>query len=115
MIDLPNKKLLCPDEVAAFWRVSVSTIYRWVDLEIMDGTRRGGKEEEKMDRKEIILNHIPRCPCGSKVEEVERIQCGGPSQCDHGVMLWKYCPECGPNVKWFCIKCKTIMGHKQDI
>ena len=42
MTDLPDKKLLRPDEVAAFWRVSVSTIYRWIDLGIVNGEKKGG-------------------------------------------------------------------------
>jgi len=56
MIDLPNKKLLRPDEVAAFWRVSVSTIYRWIDIGVMPGVKKGGtvrieREEAKKSKK----------------------------------------------------------------
>jgi len=42
MADLPNKTLLRPDEVAAFWSVSVKTIYRWIDLGIMEAVKKGG-------------------------------------------------------------------------
>ena len=42
MTDLPDKKLLRPDEVAAFWRVSVKTVYRWVEMGIMPGVKKGG-------------------------------------------------------------------------
>jgi excisionase family DNA binding protein len=40
--DLPDKDLLRPDEVAKFWRVSVKTVYRWIDIGIMPGVKRGG-------------------------------------------------------------------------
>lgn len=39
---LPNKELLRPDEVAAFWRVNVKTIYRWVEMGVMPGKKKGG-------------------------------------------------------------------------
>jgi len=43
MNTLPDKKYLRPDEVAAFWSVSVKTIYRWVDMGIIDGVKiKGG-------------------------------------------------------------------------
>ena len=42
MTDLPAKQLLRPDEVAAFWSVSVKTIYRWIDLGILEGVKKGG-------------------------------------------------------------------------
>lgn len=42
MTDLPNKNLLRPDEVAAFWSVSVKTIYRWIDLGILEAVKKGG-------------------------------------------------------------------------
>ena len=42
MTDLPIKSLLRPDEVAAFWRVSVKTIYRWIDLGILEAVKKGG-------------------------------------------------------------------------
>jgi len=42
MEQIPPKKLLRPDEVAKFWRVSTSTIYRWIDLGIIPGVRLGG-------------------------------------------------------------------------
>lgn len=31
MSDLPEKTLLRPDEAAAFFRVSLRTLYRWID------------------------------------------------------------------------------------
>jgi len=40
--NLPDKELLRPDEVAKFWRVSVKTIYRWIDIGIMPGVKKGG-------------------------------------------------------------------------
>jgi len=40
--ELPKKELLRPDEVAAFWSVSVKTIYRWIDLGIIPGVKKGG-------------------------------------------------------------------------
>lgn len=40
--DLPNKSLLRPDEVAAFWSVSVKTIYRWIDMGILEAVKKGG-------------------------------------------------------------------------
>jgi excisionase family DNA binding protein len=42
MKSLPEKELLRPDEVAAFWSVSVKTIYRWIDLGIIPGVKKGG-------------------------------------------------------------------------
>ena len=39
---LPQKELLRPDEVAAFWSVSVKTIYRWIDLGILPAVKKGG-------------------------------------------------------------------------
>jgi excisionase family DNA binding protein len=42
MTDLPDKELLRPDEVARFWRVSVKTVYRWIDMGVMDGVKKGG-------------------------------------------------------------------------
>jgi excisionase family DNA binding protein len=42
MTTLPDKELLRPDEVAAFWRVSVKTVYRWIDMGVMDGVKKGG-------------------------------------------------------------------------
>jgi len=42
MPDLPDKSLLRPDEVAKFWSVSVKTIYRWIDLGILPGVKKGG-------------------------------------------------------------------------
>ena len=41
MTELPNKTFLRPDEVAAFWRVHVKTVYRWIDLGIMPAERKG--------------------------------------------------------------------------
>lgn len=40
--DLPDKDLLRPDEVAKFWRVSVKTVYRWIDMGVMPGVKKGG-------------------------------------------------------------------------
>ncbi len=37
--DLPEKTLLRPDEVAAFLRVSVKTVYRWVAKGLLDAVR----------------------------------------------------------------------------
>ena len=50
--NLPDKELLRPDEVAKFWRVSVKTVYRWIDMGVMPGVKKGGtvrvpKEEAK--------------------------------------------------------------------
>jgi excisionase family DNA binding protein len=42
MTDLPEKTLLRPDEVAAFWSVSVKTIYRWIDMGILEAVKKGG-------------------------------------------------------------------------
>jgi excisionase family DNA binding protein len=42
MKSLPEKELLRPDEVAKFWSVSVKTIYRWIDLGIIPGVKKGG-------------------------------------------------------------------------
>ena len=42
MTTLPEKSLLRPDEVAAFWSVSVKTIYRWIDLGILEAVKKGG-------------------------------------------------------------------------
>jgi len=42
MTHLPNKELLRVDEVAAFWRVSKKTVYRWIDLGIIPGEKKGG-------------------------------------------------------------------------
>lgn len=42
MNQLPEKELLRPDEVARFWSVSVKTIYRWIELGIIPGIKKGG-------------------------------------------------------------------------
>lgn len=42
MTELPNKSLLRPDEVAALWSVSVRTVYRWIDLGILEAVKKGG-------------------------------------------------------------------------
>jgi excisionase family DNA binding protein len=42
MTDLPTKSLLRPDEVAAFWSVSVKTIYRWIDIGVLEAVKKGG-------------------------------------------------------------------------
>jgi len=42
MKTLPEKELLRPEEVAAFWSVSVKTIYRWIDLGIIPAEKKGG-------------------------------------------------------------------------
>ena len=58
MTDLPDKKLLRPDEVAAFWRVSVKTVYRWVEMGVMDGVKKGGTlriEREEAEKGEKVM------------------------------------------------------------
>lgn len=40
-IDLPKKTLLRPDEVARFFSVHVSTVYRWVDEGKVNTTKTG--------------------------------------------------------------------------
>jgi excisionase family DNA binding protein len=42
MTYLPAKALLRPDEVARFWSVSTKTIYRWIDMGILDAVKMGG-------------------------------------------------------------------------
>jgi excisionase family DNA binding protein len=42
MEELPKKALLRADEVARFWGVSRSTIYRWADLGIIKIIKKGG-------------------------------------------------------------------------
>jgi len=42
MNELPAKSLLRPDEVARFWSVSVKTIYRWIDIGILEAVKKGG-------------------------------------------------------------------------
>ena len=54
MKEIPPKVLLRPDEVAAFWKVSVKTVYRWIDIGILSAVKKGGtirvprKEAEKL-------------------------------------------------------------------
>jgi len=54
MKEIPPKVLLRPDEVARFWDVSTKTIYRWIDLGILNAVRKGGtiriprKDAEKL-------------------------------------------------------------------
>jgi excisionase family DNA binding protein len=58
MTNLPDKKYLRPDEVAAFWRVSVKTVYRWIDLGIIDGVKKGGTvriEREEAEKGEKAM------------------------------------------------------------
>ena len=43
MTTLPDKALLRPDEVAAYFRVSVSTVYRWIDCGTMKAVKIAGK------------------------------------------------------------------------
>ncbi len=42
MKELPEKSLLRPDEVAQFWRVSVKTVYRWIDMGIISAVKKSG-------------------------------------------------------------------------
>jgi excisionase family DNA binding protein len=42
MKELPEKSLLRPDEVALFWRVSVKTVYRWIDMGIIGAVKKAG-------------------------------------------------------------------------
>lgn len=55
MDKLPKKEMLRPDEVAAFWRVSVKTIYRWVDMGIIGGVKKVGTI--RIPRKEATKNN----------------------------------------------------------
>jgi len=41
MTDLPNKDLLRPDEVAAYFSLSVRTIYGWIDAGKLGAVRIG--------------------------------------------------------------------------
>ena len=41
MDDLPNKKLLRPDEVAAFFQVSRKTIYAWIKCGHLEAVKPG--------------------------------------------------------------------------
>ncbi len=41
MSTLPDKALLRPDEVAIYFSVSVSTIYRWIDTGELDAVKIG--------------------------------------------------------------------------
>ena len=52
MKELPEKELLRPDEVAAFWRVDVKTIYRWIDLGIIPAEKKGGTIRERREAAE---------------------------------------------------------------
>jgi excisionase family DNA binding protein len=52
MTDLPAKQLLRPDEVAAFWSVSVKTIYRWIDMGILPAIKKGGTIRVPRDKAE---------------------------------------------------------------
>ena len=42
MTELPPKSLLRPDEVAKIWKVSTKTIYRWIDIGILEAVKKGG-------------------------------------------------------------------------
>jgi len=42
MVDTQSKRLLRPDEVAQMWSVSVKTVYRWIDLGIIQAEKMGG-------------------------------------------------------------------------
>jgi excisionase family DNA binding protein len=51
-IDLPNKSLLRPDEVATFMRVCVKTVYRWCELGKLQGVNLG--KTLRIYRKSVI-------------------------------------------------------------
>ena len=50
--DLPGKTLLRPDEVAAFFRVCVKTVYRWYAEEKLEGVNLG--KALRVYRKSVI-------------------------------------------------------------
>jgi excisionase family DNA binding protein len=52
--NLPDKELLRPDEVAKFWRVSVKTIYRWIEIGIIPGVKKGGTVRVRRDEAEKV-------------------------------------------------------------
>ena len=55
MDKIPERPLLRVEEVARFWNVSRSTIYRWCDEGILHGIKKGGslritrEEAQKVD------------------------------------------------------------------
>jgi len=59
-----------------------------------------GQREDRTP-KENSRNHM-RCPECKGI--LQRKQCGGPGQCDHGRSLRADCKECAP-YEWFCSKC----------
>ncbi len=67
-MDLPNKPLLRPDEVADFFRVKVRVIYKWVDEGKIKGAVR-------------IAGRTIRIPKESVIECQERIDDEGAEIC----------------------------------
>lgn len=51
--DLPEKSWLRPDEVATFCRVSVRTVYRWIDEEKLT-VRKYGRKSLRIYRDSVV-------------------------------------------------------------
>jgi excisionase family DNA binding protein len=54
MTDLPNKALLRPDEVAAYFRVKVRVIYKWVDEGRIRGAVRVAGRTIRIPRESVV-------------------------------------------------------------
>ena len=59
MTDLPNKALLRPDEVAAYYSVDVRTVYLWIEEGIIQNAIRVTKKTIRIPREEAIRIQKP--------------------------------------------------------
>ena len=62
MNTLPNKALLRPDEVAAYFRVKVRVIYKWVDEGRIKGAVRVAGRTIRIPRESVV-------ECQEKVDD----------------------------------------------
>lgn len=59
MNTLPNKALLRPDEVAAYYSVDVRTVYLWIEEGIIQNAIRVTKKTIRIPREEAIRIQKP--------------------------------------------------------
>lgn len=53
MSDLPEKKLIRPDEVARYFRVSIRTVYGWIDSGQIKAVRIAGGKLLRIRREDV--------------------------------------------------------------
>ena len=59
MNNLPNKALLRPDEVAAYFSVDVRTVYLWIEEGVIQNAVKITKKTIRIPREEVIRMQKP--------------------------------------------------------